>query len=308
MNLLKRCFLSKKNPGITAYRVIMSPMKKKHDAPQTVLVTGGAKGIGYATVRLLLLEGFTVYVWDLDNSPLEELKTAYPQRLYTEQMDILNRETVEAAARDIMGKGGIDVLINNAGVLVPGDFHEQDTRHWEFMLNINLNASIFITSLFLPSMYARNSGHIINISSAAGLLGVPGLAVYSASKFAIFGFTEALRHEAKNLGKHGVRFTTVHPNFLKTGLFEGAKLAGIGNIFVPRVKNHETIAKAIVYYGMYKKRNTVKRPRSIWLALFLRTVLPDKGFQFAVRLFGVHKGMSTLSHTAGSHTTKGDRL
>ena len=275
-------------------------MKQSKRQGKTVLITGGGNGIGLATVRRLLNEGYEVTAWDLNTT---ELKTVSGDSTYLSfrELDLLDRTAVLSAAGDILETGGIDILINNAGVLVPGDFHEQHPDQWEFMLNVNLNASIFVTSLFLPSMYEKNSGHIINISSAAGLLGVPGLASYCASKFGIFGFTEALRHEAKNLGKTGVRFTTVHPNFLRTGMFEGARIKGLGDLIVPRVRDHETIADTIVEMAIKRRKILLHRPKTVRLTQFLRGILPYRVFLSLIRILGVHKGMSShTGHTAGA--------
>lgn len=267
-------------------------MGMKCGTGRSVLVTGGASGIGLATVQALLDEDFTVYAWDRDITGLSNLISAgYP--IFVKKVDLLDTAAVGAAAKELLARGPLDIVINNAGVLVPGYFHEQTREGRDLMLDVNLRVVIHITALFLPTMYERNSGHIINISSAAGHLGVPGLAVYCATKFAVLGFTESLRHEARNLGKTGVRFTSVHPNFLKKGLFEGAKLKGLGNILVPRVNSHEDIARAIVRDAIRRRLNVVRRPRSVWLAVFLRGILPDAWFQAAVRFFGVTEGMSS---------------
>jgi all-trans-retinol dehydrogenase (NAD+) len=142
-------------------------------------------------------------------------------------------------------------------------------------------------------MYGRNEGHVVNISSAAGMLGVAGLAVYAASKWAVRGLTESLRHEAWNLGKRGVRFSSVHPSYVAEGLFAGARMRGLGALIVPRIRNHDVVAKAIVEAALKRGRNSPKRPRSVRAADFFRGVLPDSLFQRLIRILNVHRSMST---------------
>ncbi|MFP4551993.1 MAG: SDR family NAD(P)-dependent oxidoreductase, partial [Spirochaetales bacterium] len=160
-------------------------------------------------------------------------------------------------------------------------------------VDINLSAVIDVTHAVLPYLYERNSGHVVNISSAAGLVGVSGLAVYSATKWAVWGLTEALRHEARNLGKHHVRFSSIHPNYIAKGMFEGARIRGLGGALFPVLKSHEVVAKAIVEGAIIRRRRTPKRPRSLRMALLLRGLLPDAWFGGVARALNVHRSMQS---------------
>jgi all-trans-retinol dehydrogenase (NAD+) len=142
-------------------------------------------------------------------------------------------------------------------------------------------------------MNKRNLGHIVNISSAAGILGVPGISVYSASKWAVWGLTESLRLESFNQGNHGLRWSSIHPSYLAHGMFEGAKLNFLGNMIVPLVKNHEVIAKAIVFGALKKGKSVVRRPRTLRIAILLRGLLPEFLFQKLMILLGVNRSMKT---------------
>jgi all-trans-retinol dehydrogenase (NAD+) len=164
---------------------------------------------------------------------------------------------------------------------------------WEKTITVNLNALIELTHLVLPEMYAANSGVVVNISSAAGTLGVAGMVAYSTSKWGVWGFTEALRHEAWNAGKRGVHFASVHPSFIRHGLFAGAKIRRLGGLLVPRVKDHDVIAKAIVESAISRKKTVVMRPRTVRLTPFLRGVLPDRVFQWLIRAMGVDEAMGS---------------
>lgn len=275
-------------------------------AGKHAVVTGGARGIGFAIASRLLEKGCSVSIWDLDSRSLEEARdrleafvsrlsfSGTTPRILTRICDVTSpAEVHEAAQKDLADFGEVEILINNAGYLAPGNFLDQPPDRWIKTLEVNVHGLIHTIYEFLPRMYQRDQGHIVNISSAAGLLGVPGLAVYSASKWAVWGLTEALRQEAWNLGKRGVRFSSIHPSYVATGLFAGAKLKGLGALIVPRLSSHDVVAKAVVVDALEKGRHCPKRPRSVRSALVFRALLPDFLFQHLLRLLGVHASMST---------------
>ena len=284
------------------------------------VITGGARGIGFAIAKRLLEKGCSVSLWDLDPQALEEAKeslTTFTSRLsfsgpspqvLTRTCDVTSAAQVQEAAQlDLAEFGEVEILINNAGYLAPGNFLDQPPEKWIKTLEVNVHALIYTIHQFLPRMYQRNEGHIVNISSAAGLLGVPGLAVYSASKWAVWGLTEALRQEAWNLGKRGVKFSSIHPSYVATGLFAGAKLKGLGGWIVPRISSHDVVARAVVVDALEKGRHCPKRPRSVRSALIFRALLPDFLFQHLLRLLGVHASMSTwkgYSHESNTYESK----
>ena len=141
-------------------------------------------------------------------------------------------------------------------------------------------------------MEAQNDGHIVNISSAAGMVGVAGLAVYCAAKWAVWGFTEAMRMETLKRGKSGIRWSSIHPSFLAEGMFAGARLGFLGNLILPLIKNHDVIAKAIVDRALRKGVFSPKRPYMLHLTPRLRGLMPDPWFQGFVRLLGVSGSMN----------------
>ncbi|MFQ3619757.1 MAG: SDR family NAD(P)-dependent oxidoreductase [Spirochaetales bacterium] len=267
------------------------------------VITGAARGIGFAIARRLLAKGCHLSLWDLDGKGLQEAvntlnnlrsETSSLSKIVTRVCDVTSPSEVQAnAEKDLMEFGGIDILINNAGYLAPGNFLDQPQEQWIRTLEVNMHSIIYTIYAFLPQMYERNQGHIVNISSAAGLLGVPGLAVYSASKWAVWGLTESLRQEAWNLNKRGVKFSSIHPSYVATGLFAGAKLKGIGNWIVPRLSSHDVVARAVVEDALQKGRHCPKRPQTVRSALIFRALLPDFLFQHLLRLLGVHASMST---------------
>lgn len=266
-----------------------------------VLVTGAARGIGAATSRRLIEKGARLSLIDLDGEALAEEENAlrrlaerFGGTVAARQCDISKREELRDAFREITREqGAVQVLVNNAGILVPGDFVDQPMVKWEKTITVNLTALIELTHLALPEMYEANNGVVVNISSAAGTLGVAGMVAYSTSKWGVWGFTEALRHEAWNAGKRGVHFASVHPSFIRHGLFAGAKIRRLGGLLVPRIKDHDVIAKAIVESAISRKKTVVMRPRTVRLTPFLRGVLPDRVFQWLIRAMGVDEAMGS---------------
>ena len=263
------------------------------------VVTGAARGIGLATVRRLVREGVSVSLWDRDDAELEAaahaLRAEYPAaRVATQRVDVTDAAAVTAAVSEAERSfGGIAILVNNAGYLAPGNLNDQPIEQWDQTISVNLNALVYTTHAVLPGMYHRGEGHVVNLSSAAATLGVAGLSVYTATKWAVWGLTESLRHEAVNLGARGVRFSSIHPIFLREGMFEGAKLRGLGALLVPNVKNHDVIARAIVESALKRGRRAPMRPRTVRLAVLLRGILPGALFDAVVRVLGVPQGMTT---------------
>ena len=262
---------------------------------KTAIVTGGAMGIGLATSKRLVNEGCTVTIWDMNEVEMTKAKTELENlggNVFTYKCDVTDRARVAVLAEQAKADmNHVDILINNAGYVKGGDFLEQPVEAWRRTIDVNLNAVISATHAVLPQMYERNSGHIVNISSAAGIICVGGLSVYSATKWAVWGMTESLRFETWSRGKKGIKWTSIHPSYLAQGLFEGAKLNFLGNLIVPLVKSHDVIAKAIVNDALKKGKYVVRRPRSLRLSIILRGILPDLLFQKMLVMMGVHTSM-----------------
>jgi all-trans-retinol dehydrogenase (NAD+) len=137
--------------------------------------------------------------------------------------DLTKREEIYATFRQIeQDFGPVDVLFNNAGVAYAGPLAEADDEKLDATIAVNLTAHLWTMKAVLPGMIRRGAGHIINFSSAAGLLGVPRLAAYCASKFGVIGMTEAMRLEMHELGHQGIKFTIIAPSYVATGMFDGA--------------------------------------------------------------------------------------
>ena len=270
-----------------------------------VIITGGAGGVGLATARRLLTAGCIVALWDLAEPALESAASllaeeGHPrQRIITRVVDITDRGSVaDGVAQALAGMGRIDVLVNNAGHLAPGRFLDQPADVWETTVDVNLVGLINVTRAVLPHLYEHNRGQVVNVCSASSFVGVSGLAVYSATKWAVWGLTEALRHEAVN-ERSAVRFSSVHPNYIARGMFEGARIRGLGGLLFPRVPDHDVVARAVVEQAIRRGRRVVRRPRSLRLAILLRGLLPEALFAWSARRLQVHTSMSSWTGSTG---------
>jgi len=258
----------------------------------TVLITGGASGIGKLMGEMCLEQGARqLIIWDIDENKTVALVTSLRSQGYEVHYNILDLEKTEAiikAAKEVLEKfGAIDLLFNNAGVVVGKEFIHHTHRDIDFTTNINVNALMHVTLEFLPVMISRKKGHIINIASAAGLMAVPKMAVYVASKHAVLGWSESLRLELETVSKN-LHVTTVTPSFISTGMFEGVR-----SPVIPLV-TPEKAAKKIIK-GVKRNKRYVRMPGIVYLVPFIKGVLPQRWFDVvAGKWFGFYKSMNTF--------------
>jgi len=186
------------------------------------LITGAASGIGRATALTLARRGARLSLVDIDPRGLASTAAmvraiggeAHETREYV--VDVANAAAVEELAMSVARESGpVDVLVNNAGVAVVAPFTRTSAADWEWILGVNLWGPIRLTRALLPAMIERGSGHVVVVASLAGLVGAPGMVAYSTTKFALVGFTEALRLE---LADAGIGVTVVCPGFVRTNL------------------------------------------------------------------------------------------
>ncbi len=201
----------------------------------TILITGGARGIGLATARALSARGAQVAVGDLDGDAAAEAIGADGLGLELDVRDPDSFAHCVAAAEEQLGT--IDVLINNAGVMPIGPFTAESHATAQQMMAVNVLGPITGMKLVLPAMLARRRGHIVNIASIAGREPAPGGTTYCASKAAVVMLTESARVEYAD---SGIDFTCVMPSFTATELIAGTQ----GTRFIPTV-SPEDVAAAI---------------------------------------------------------------
>lgn len=176
---------------------------------QRVLITAGASGIGLAIARAFHARGARVYVCDIDEAALAALQTALPG-VHTAVCDIGSRAEIEKMVPDAAERlGGIDVLVNNAGIPGPTSPVESfDPDAWDRVMQINLNGTFNVTRMAIPYLRESEGGSVINMSSVAGRFGYPNRSAYSTSKWGLIGFTKSLSIE---LGIDGIRVNALLP-------------------------------------------------------------------------------------------------
>lgn len=165
-----------------------------------VLVTGGSSGIGLAAAKQLVAAGATVTLCARRKEPLEAAAAALGSNAMILPLDVGSESEVARLVPAHLEAHPLDMLLNNAGIVMPGRFTELDPRHFREMMDVNYFGTVNLCRAAIPSMRARGGGHICNVSSMAGVIGIYGYTAYSASKFAICGFSQCLRAELWPLG------------------------------------------------------------------------------------------------------------
>jgi short-subunit dehydrogenase len=193
-------------------------------------ITGASSGIGRALALELAARGSDLALSDLDIEGLEslakEITAAHARRVTTRRVDVGDPKQIQAFAEAAIADfPALNILINNAGVALLGQFDEYDQSQLEWLMGINFWGVVHGTRAFLPQLRGRPQAHIVNISSIFGIIAPAGQTAYSAAKFAVRGFSEALRHELA-MSNSAVRLSVVHPGGVKTNIARKAR-AGV---------------------------------------------------------------------------------
>jgi short-subunit dehydrogenase len=190
---------------------------------KTALVTGAASGIGRAITLALAREGTQLFLVDIDEGGLARAAAEARQsgvEVVSRRCDVGRPDEVSATVAEILAKwDGVDILVNNAGITYYGKTEEMSAENWDKVLRINLYAHLQFTRELLPSLLARREAHVLNVCSMFGLFGAPKLVAYCTTKFALVGFSDALRAEH---GRDGLGVTALCPGFVSTNLFTSA--------------------------------------------------------------------------------------
>jgi NADP-dependent 3-hydroxy acid dehydrogenase YdfG len=197
-------------------------------AGKVAVVTGAGSGIGQALALELARSGAKVAISDVDTEGLaqtEQQLKAIGAEVKADRLDVTEREAFLAYADAVAEHfGKVNQIYNNAGIAFTGDIEVSQFKDIERVMDVDFWGVVNGTKAFLPHVIASGDGHVINISSVFGLFSVPGQAAYNSAKFAVRGFTEALRQEMI-LARHPVAVTTVHPGGIKTGIARNATAA-----------------------------------------------------------------------------------
>ncbi len=196
---------------------------------KVVVITGAGSGIGRALAVNLAGKGARLALSDVNEAGLGEtvelaLKAGSPD-VHTARLDVADKAAFASYATEVAEHfGQVNVVINNAGVALAGDVTDLTYEDMEWIVGINFWGVVYGTKEFLPHLIASGDGHVVNLSSLFGLLAMPGQSAYNATKFAVRGFTEALREEMLIAG-HKVGVTSVHPGGIKTAIARSARVS-----------------------------------------------------------------------------------
>lgn len=274
-----------------------------HIKGTNVLITGGASGIGRIMGRICLEKGASnLIVWDINQANIDkteaELSDVKPAeagvskgQIHSYIVNVSDPQAIKSAYEKVKSEvGEVDILVNCAGIVRGNNtFDKQTVQDIDLTMDINANAPMYVALAVLPDMLRRDRGHICNIASAAGMLGVPKLSVYCASKWAVIGWTESMRVELKQARSH-VRVTSVAPYFINTGMFDG-----VNSKVFPILDPEKTAAKIIRAVEVGKSFRGI--PFAYHFIRIWQGMLPNFLFDFIFgKVFGVY---SVMDHFTG---------
>lgn len=248
---------------------------------QVVAITGGAGGIGIATARALVAAGAKVSLGDLDEAAAQKAATELGHGNIGGHLDVTDMGSFEAfVERTEAEVGRLDVMINNAGVMILGPLEDESEAVTAISIGVNLTGVINGTKIAMKRLKPRGRGRIVNVASQAGKAGFPGGATYCATKFAVVGLCDAVRNELRGTG---VGVSCVMPGPVETELG-----AGIGNARGVDTLQPEDVATAIVQ-AIAKGESDVWVPRKTRFMQAPVFLLPAGGRDFMLRAFNADK-------------------
>jgi NAD(P)-dependent dehydrogenase (short-subunit alcohol dehydrogenase family) len=223
----------------------MTASSKKGLDGKVVVITGAGSGMGREMAVLAAQRGALLAISDWNPDGLAETvelaKAAGARELRSDVLDVSDRSAMGTYASAVAEQfGTVNMVVNNAGVTVIGDFEDMEYQDFDWIVGVNFLGVVNGTKEFLPHLIASGDGSIVNISSLFGLISMPGQTAYNATKYAVRGFTEALREEMLING-HNVTVTCIHPGGIKTGIArngrktKGQDAAAIDTLFEKRL-------------------------------------------------------------------------
>jgi len=214
---------------------------------KVVVITGASSGIGEAAAEKFAKKGANIVLVARRKEKLEQVEknlSKYSIKTLIQVCDVSDKEQVKQMSEKVIETfSKIDILVNNAGFVIYGKIKELSIEDIESQMQTNYFGTIYCTKSFLPHLLKQNSGHIVNVASVGGSFGVPGIASYCATKFAILGFSEGLHHE---LHDTNVGVTVVSPIMVRTSLFDHPSFKNFTKFATGISLSSETVANAIV--------------------------------------------------------------
>lgn len=237
-----------------------------------VVITGASSGIGKESASEFAKLRASVVLVSRDKDKLEEVAkelSQYQTQILVCACDISQKDQVNQMSKQVLEKfGTVDVLVNNAGFGIYGNFNDLKAEGIESQMATNYLGMVYCTKTFLPKMLEQKSGHIVNVASVAASFGIPGMAGYCASKFAMLGFSESLYHELKG---SGIGITVVSPIMVKTNFFNHNSFNKMPRYTTALSAN--TVAKAVVRAASSPRLEIVV-PQFVRIAIWFKQTFP----------------------------------
>jgi short-subunit dehydrogenase len=252
-------------------------MKRVSVAEKVVAITGGARGIGFATATLLHGLGAKVAIGDIDRSAVREAGSQLALEV-GRRLDVTDRRSFTDFLDTVEDRlGPVDVLVNNAGVIAVGSAVDEADTTTQRLLDVNIYGVILGTKLAVKRMLPRGHGHIVNIASVGSVLPTEGIATYCATKHAMLGYTDTVRME--NRGS-GVQFSAILPTLTNTEM-----IAGVGHARGLKNAEPDDVARAIAGV-IAKPKARVFVPRSLGVAVATQRFTPRRVAEAMARASG----------------------
>jgi all-trans-retinol dehydrogenase (NAD+) len=278
---------------------------KKDVSGKTVLITGAGSGLGRLLSLKFAQERCVMVLWDMNLQGVEETARMCKEKgalaAIAMKVDLSDRNDVRGVAERVkLEVGDVDILVNNAGIVSGKKMMECSEEMIIKTMEVNTLALFWTTRAFLPAMLAKNSGHLVTMASLAGLVGVNGLADYSASKFGAFGFNESMRFELAAQKKYGVKTTVVCPFFINTGMFDGVR-AWSPNLMPILDPNY---AVDMIFNAIVTNVEYLVMPRFPYLITLARSMFPVYAFDWTMNFLGVNRSMDDFKGRTAAKEAK----
>lgn len=261
----------------------------KDFAGKRVLITGGAGGLGHSVARAFAGAGAELVLTDLAADVLGDMCDDFVRRgvrCSGHVVDVTDAAAVAALRVRLHQEGGpIQVLVNNAGVVHGGAFLEVPLERHLRTYRVNVDGVVTMAHAFLPDLIGAAEGHLVNVASASGFIGLPFGSTYASSKWAVIGFSESIRLELKELGHRHVGVTSLCPSYVDTGMFAGVRPPRLTRFLTADEVAAELLA------AIRARRPFVLEPWLVKLTPFLANGLPKPLSDLLSGLFGATTGM-----------------